>query len=213
MAYLRVAVVAVGLVMAWASTVVPGHAQSRLSDADLVKALQRGGHVFVMRHAAADPDKADTDPLNFANIKKQQPLTEAGKASARTFGAILKDLGIKFDDVLTSRFQRAVQTAVLAGLPDPKPSTALTEGSLVVSPNENRKRAAMLRQMMGQAVTAGYNRLLVSHRANIAQALGKEWSEVKEGEASIFKVERGAYTLVARIQIDEWPRIATQGKN
>jgi hypothetical protein len=31
---------------------------------------------------------------------------------------------------------------------------------------------------------------------------------VKEGEASIFKPDGGGYTLVARVQMDEWPRIA-----
>jgi hypothetical protein len=31
---------------------------------------------------------------------------------------------------------------------------------------------------------------------------------VKEGEASIFKPEGDSYKLVARVQMDEWPRIA-----
>ena len=172
----RVALATFGIIVGFlfsvgsATTVV---AQSRLTDAELAKALVRGGHVIVMRHAAADPDKADTDPLNFANIRRQQPLTEGGKASARAFGEAMRRLGVKFEAVLTSRFNRAVQTAVLAGFADPKPSLALTEGSLVVSPNENRNRAVMLRQIMGQPVTPGFNRLLISHRANLAQALGQ----------------------------------------
>lgn len=188
------------------------HAQSRLSDADLAKAIAGGGYVFVMRHAAADPDSADTDPLNFKNIKRQQLLTDAGKAAARGFGAAMKTMGVTFGEVVTSRFHRAVQTAVLAGYENAKPLTALTEGSLVVSPNENRRRATTLRQLIGQPLPFRQNRLIVSHRANIGQALGKEWYDTKEGEASIFKVEGGAYTLVARIQIDEWSRIAAAVK-
>jgi len=31
---------------------------------------------------------------------------------------------------------------------------------------------------------------------------------LKEGEASIFKPEGDSYKLVARVQMDEWPRIA-----
>jgi hypothetical protein len=31
---------------------------------------------------------------------------------------------------------------------------------------------------------------------------------VEEGEAWIFRPENGSYTLVARLQINEWPRIA-----
>ena len=41
---------------------------------------------------------------------------------------------------------------------------------------------------------------MISHRANIAQAFGKEWFDVKEGEASIFRIENGTYTLIARLQ-------------
>jgi hypothetical protein len=35
---------------------------------------------------------------------------------------------------------------------------------------------------------------------------------VKEGEASIFRPEGGSYKLVARLQMDEWPRIAAAAK-
>ena len=36
----------------------------------------------------------------------------------------------------------------------------------------------------------------------------KDWAEVKEGEASIFRPANGNYALVARVQMDDWPRIA-----
>ena len=39
-------------------------------------------------------------------------------------------------------------------------------------------------------------------------ALGKDWFDVKEGEASIFRPENGSSKLVARIQMEEWPQIA-----
>ena len=35
---------------------------------------------------------------------------------------------------------------------------------------------------------------------------------MKQGEASIFRPENGIYKLVARVQIDEWRRIATAAK-
>jgi hypothetical protein len=31
---------------------------------------------------------------------------------------------------------------------------------------------------------------------------------VKEGEASLFRPENGSYKVLARVQMDEWPRIA-----
>ena len=185
----------------------PAWAQVRPGDAEMVKGLQAGGLVVVMRHAAADPDKADTDPLNFRNIKAQQPLTEQGRQSAKALGDTFRKLGFSFGDVKTSKFNRAYQTALLAGFKGAKAVTELTEGSLVVSPNENRRRAAFLRQLTVAPIPPGQNRLIVTHRANIAQAFGKEWYDVKEGEASVFRVDKGAYSLLARLQLDEWNRL------
>jgi hypothetical protein len=54
--------------------------------------------------------------------------------------------------------------------------------------------------------------LIVSHKPNIIDAFGKDWFEVKEGEASVFKPDGGSYKLVARVHIDEWSRIAAAGK-
>jgi broad specificity phosphatase PhoE len=187
---------------------VPALSQVRPNDLDLVKALQAGGHTIVMRHATADPDKADIDPLNFKSIKTQQPLTEQGRQGAKSFGAVLTAIAVPVAEVLTSRFHRAVQTATLAGFKVVKPTIDLTEGSLVASPNENRRRAVALRKLVATQPTSGQNRLLVTHKANIIGAFGKEWFEVKEGEASIFKVENSAYSLVARLQLDEWSRLA-----
>lgn len=183
-------------------------AQSKISDEDLLKALRAGGHAIVMRHAAADPDKADTNPTNFKNVRTQQPLTEQGRAAAKAFGEFLRASGIPIGELLTSRFNRCVQTAILAGYKQAKPVTELTEGSLVASPNEQRRRASALKQLLAAPINDATNRLLVTHRANIMQAFGKEWFEVKEGEAAVFKVANGSYSLVARLQMDEWARIA-----
>ena len=38
-------------------------------------------------------------------------------------------------------------------------------------------------------------------------AFGKEWYDTKEGEASVFRVERGAYSLLTRMQLDDWSRL------
>jgi hypothetical protein len=52
------------------------------------------------------------------------------------------------------------------------------------------------------------NTILITHQPNIVAALGKDWFDVKEGETSIFRPAGGDYKLVARVQMDEWPRIA-----
>jgi broad specificity phosphatase PhoE len=177
-------------------------------DTDVVRALRAGGLVIAVRHGATFPDQADTDPFNFDNIAAQRNLNDKGKALAKAFGDALRAAGIPVGKVYTSKFNRAYQTAVIAGFKDIERTADLTEGGLVVSPNENNRRAGAFRTLLATAPALGTNTILVTHRPNILDALGKDWFDVKEGEASIFRPENGGYTLVARVQMDEWPRLA-----
>jgi phosphohistidine phosphatase SixA len=177
-------------------------------DKELADALRAGGYVIVVRHGATFPDQADTDPLNFDNIAAQRNLNDKGKALAKAFGDAFRQAGIPVGKVFTSKYNRAYETAVLAGFKDIEKSADLTEGGLVVSPNENARRAEAFRKMLATAPIAGSNTVLITHQPNIIAALGKDWFDVKEGEASVFLPEPGGYKLVARVQMDEWARIA-----
>jgi broad specificity phosphatase PhoE len=181
-------------------------------DKDIVQALHAGGLVIVVRHGATFPDQADTDPLNFDNIAAQRNLNDKGKALAKAFGDALRNVGIPVGKVYTSKYNRAYETAVVAGFKDIEKTADLTEGGLIVSPNENTRRTEAFRKMLGTAPKAGTNTVLITHQPNIIAALGKDWFDVKEGEASIFRPENGSYKLVARVQMDEWPRIAGAAK-
>ena len=97
---------------------------------------------------------------------------------------------------------------MLAGFKDIVKSVDITEGGLVVSPNENDRRTAAFRKLLAVAPKSGTDTIIITHKPNIIDALGKDWFDVKEGEASIFKPEGDSYKLVARVQMDEWPRIA-----
>src|SRR6266568_2156513 len=176
---------------------------------DIAPALRAGGLVIAVRHGATFPDQADTDPFNFDNIAKQRNLNDKGKALAKAFGDALRQARVPVGKVYTSKFNRAYETAVIAGFTDIEKTADLTEGGLVVSPNENNRRAEAFRRMLTTAPKAGTNTILITHKPNIIDALGKDWFDVKEGEASIFRPENGSYKLVARVQMDEWPRIAT----
>ena len=50
--------------------------------------------------------------------------------------------------------------------------------------------------------------MLVSHKPNIMDAFGKDWFDVREGEASVFKPDGAGYKLVARIQAADWGKLA-----
>src|SRR5712691_8234252 len=174
----------------------------------LVQSLRAGGYNIVVRHGATFSNQADTDPFNFDDVAKQRNLNDKGKELAKAFGDAIRRIGLPIGEVYTSKFNRAYETAVLAGFEDIKRTVDLTEGGLVVTPDENNRRAEAFRRMLAQAPDKGKNNVLITHKPNIVDALGKDWFDVKEGEASIFKPEGGKYRLVARVQMDDWPKLA-----
>ena len=184
---------------------VAAWAQSATSLDDLLTTLRAGGQVIVVRHGATHADQADTDPLNLENVAKQRQLNDKGRADARSMGEALKRAGIPIGRVYSSRFQRAVETARLIAGKDPEATNDVTEGGQVVSPNENARRMQALRAMAARVPELGTNTLIVTHKPNILDAFGKDWFDIREGEASVFKPDgSGAYTLVGRVQIAQW---------
>ncbi len=179
--------------------------QGAVSAESILQALRAGGHVIVIRHGATHADPSDTDPLNTDNVAKQRQLNDKGRADAAALGDVLKAAGIPIGKVSSSRFYRAIETARLIGGREPITTADVTEGGQVVSPNENNRRAQALRTMVSTMPDPGTNTLIVSHKPNVIDAFGKGWFEIKEGEGSIFKPDgAGKYTLVGRLQINEW---------
>ena len=178
-------------------------ATARADDGQLMKTLRAGDNVILVRHGATYGNQADSDPFHLDNVAAQRTLTDKGKALAKGFGEALRAAELPIGNVYTSRFDRAYQTAALAGLQGIETSTDITEGGLVVTTDENNRRAAALRAMLATPPKPATNTIIVTHRPNILDALGKDWFDVKEGEASIFHVENGAPHLIARVQMDD----------
>jgi broad specificity phosphatase PhoE len=172
--------------------------------------LHKGGCVIVMRHGATNRDQADTDPLNPENVGKQRLLSDKGREQAKQVGEAFKRLGIPLGTVYTSKFDRAIETGKLIGGGRVIPTFDVTEGGLVVTPIENDRRAEALKKMIATAPSAGTNTLIVTHKPNILDALGKDWFDVREGEASVFRVDAaGNAQLVGRVQAVDWIRAAS----
>jgi broad specificity phosphatase PhoE len=174
----------------------PGLAQQQNDQAgmirdtkQIVQLLRAGGYNIVVRHGATFSNQADTDPFNFDDIAKQRNLNDKGKELAKAFGDAIRRAGVPIGKAYTSKFNRAYETAVRAGF-------------------EDNRRAEALRRMLAQAPDQGKNNVLITHKPNIIDALGKDWFDVKEGEASVFKPEGGKYRRVARVQMEDWPKLA-----
>jgi broad specificity phosphatase PhoE len=175
-------------------------------------ALKEGGHVIVFRHGATNRDMADTDPLNVDdpnNPSKQRHLSERGRQVARDINGAFKTLQIPVGAVYTSKFFRAVETGRLISGKDVTTTADVSEGGQVVTPIENDRRAEAMRKLAATAPAKGTNTVVVSHKPNIMDAFGKDWFDVREGEASIFKPDgNGKFVLVGRVQATEWSELA-----
>jgi broad specificity phosphatase PhoE len=194
-----------GAALLVAALTVSARGQDTASADAVVAALRGGGHVIVFRHGATNADQADTDPLHLDNVAQQRQLNEKGRAQAKTVAAVFQAAAVKIGKCYSSRFNRAVETARAICGKEPESTDDVTEGGLVVSPNENNRRAAALRTLAGTVPAPGTNTLVVTHKPNITDAFGKDWFDVKEGEASVFKPDAsGKYALVGRVQIDHW---------
>jgi phosphohistidine phosphatase SixA len=187
---------------------------SGTAQADWLDDVRQGGHVIVIRHGATYSNQADTDPLNIKNVAAQRQLNDQGRALAKMTGESMRAMKIPVGAVVTSMFQRAVETGTLLGFGDVTSTPDVSEGGLVVSPDENTRRAQALRKLAGTPPPAGNNVVIVSHKPNIMDAFGKDWFDVREGEASVFKPDgQGGYKPVVRIPASEWSALVKAGRN
>jgi phosphohistidine phosphatase SixA len=178
--------------------------------------LQKGGYVIFMRHPKTNEDQADTDPLHLENVQAQRQLSDEGRQQARSIGESFRTLRIPVEKVISSKFQRAQEAARLLELGEVTTSIDCSEGGLVVSPRENKRRAAALKALLGTRPAAGKNLIIVSHRPNLLDAAGKDLADVGEGEMVVFEpLGESQFEVVARVAQPEtwlaWARQPSQG--
>ncbi len=178
---------------------------------ELVSALKAGGCVVVFRHGATDDSQKDVYPFNFDDMKAQRQLSEKGRDMARQIGAAIKKLGIPIGEIYTSRLNRAIETGKLLSDKDVRPIDALTDsgaGSAAAMANPtggNAKAGLAMRELVNAAPKAGTNNFIVTHKTNIADAFGKEASDVQEGEAFVYRSSGSAPSVfVSRVKATFW---------
>ena len=111
--------------------------------------------------------------------------------------------------VLSSKFYRAQEAAKLLDVGEVTASVDVTEGGLVVSPRENERRAKALRELLSTPTAAGKNTIIVSHKPNLQDAAGKDFGDLAEGEAVVFKpLGEGKFKPVARVAPATWSKWA-----
>lgn len=204
---MRSGLASVVAVLLTASAVATAYADAP-TKSDVVPALQKGGYVLFIRHPKTYPDQADTDPLHVDNVKAQRQLNDEGRQQAKDVGAAFRALKIPVASVVSSKIWRAQEAAKLLDVGKVEVTMDVAEGGLVVSPNENQRRAKALRKLLGTAPPAGKNLVIVSHRPNLVDAAeipGTCFADVAEAEAVIFQpLGDSKFKMVARVPAAMW---------
>ncbi len=165
--------------------------------------LRHGGYVIVLRHGATVSDGAKIDSMS-RPVTGARPLNAEGRAQAKAIGASMRKLHIPVGLVVTSSIQRAVDTGTLLGLGAVTSTPDLAEGA---PPDEKNRRTLAFRKLVATPPPADSNVVIVTHKPNIVAAFGDGWSDIREGEASVFEPDRhGGFKLIVRVQANEWTK-------
>jgi phosphohistidine phosphatase SixA len=167
----------------------------------LIHVLQKGGYVLYFRHAITDRTQIDADRVHLPNCTTQRNLSAEGQKQARAIGKAVQTLGITIAEVLTSPYCRCIDTAKLAfGKFTVVADLVWTLGQ---SEAETQRRTEALRKLLGTQPPKGTNTVLVSHTANLKEAMGL-WPE-PEGVMYIFQPrEDGSVFYLGNIGPEEW---------
>ncbi|HEX5422112.1 MAG TPA: histidine phosphatase family protein [Candidatus Acidoferrales bacterium] len=187
--------------------IAAGSAQTQqLQGKALVRALQRGGYLIVMRHASSPQTPPTKENADRQNINLERQLDESGRTAAAAFGNALRRLKIPVGQVLSSPTYRALETARFAQLPTPMTVPELGDNGRSMQ-NTNESQSAWLQKQITK-FPRGSNTILITHQPNIAAAFPQWSANLSDGEALIFGSDgKGGATLVARVKIDEWPKL------
>jgi len=179
-----------------------GDTAPKLAGPALVKELQKGGYVIYFRHGTtAESGEKDVSDAELADCAKQRNLSDAGVAQTREIGAAFKSLRIPVAEVWSSPYCRCLDTARnIFG--KGTPSRAL-HFAIHLRAADRTNVTAQLLDVLASVPPAGMNVGLVSHTANLQEAVGI-WPK-PEGVAHVFKPKGdGTFAYVGIMQPETW---------
>ena len=162
----------------------------------LTAALLDGGNVVYFRHAATR--WSGIDRIEWPR-ERQRLLSEEGVRQSEAIGAAFTAAGMPVGEVLASPFARCMDTARIAfGRAEPRPELL----GLLSDDAGRAGRAASLARLLAAPPSPGTNRVIVSHRSNIAEAAGVA---LAEGEGVVIRPDgQGSFEVLGTAMPEEW---------
>ena len=192
----------------WAFPLLSGvmWAQQLQGDA-LVKALRQGGYVIMMRHASSPREAPDKATANPDNTKIERQLDQEGRATATAMGTAIRGLKIPIGAVFSSPTYRALETVRYAQFGKPQAIPELGDNGKSMQ-GGTEAQAAWLRKKVTD-LPKGTNTLIVTHMPNMSRAFPDATKGLADGEALVFGP---GGTVLARVKIEDWPKLAGGSK-
>ncbi|MEM8871513.1 MAG: histidine phosphatase family protein [Pseudomonadota bacterium] len=162
---------------------------------DLRGALRRGGQVIYFRHGATT--WSGVDRIEWPRAR-QRLLSDLGIRQSEQIGAAFRSEGFPVGDVLASPFARCRDMAEIAF---GRVEERMELMGLLSDDNGRAARVAYLRERMTTPPAIGTNRIIVSHRSNIAQVAG---ASLEEGEAVITRPNGTDFETLAQWMPADW---------
>ena len=183
---------------------------NRLTNQELISALQKGGYILYFRHGITDHNTFDTDRENLSNCARQRLLSKEGRQQMHRVGLSIRQLRINIGAVESSPYCRSIDTAVLA-FGRMKINNILRH-TVTADEKTALEQAQALRKRLSQVPTPGFNDVLSSHTANLQEAVGI-WPK-PEGIAIIFKPDgNGSFMYIATVLPALWTELANAHNN
>jgi phosphohistidine phosphatase SixA len=181
--------------------------QDKLSGAQLLNALQKGGYVIFFRHVQTEVDYADQVFARMGYCATQRVLGEEGWQQARKIGQAFRALKIPVSKVYSSEYCRAWQTADLAfGRYEKVPGLNFAPAEEYTEAQVAQMRAG-IKPLLVAVPAAGTNTVIVGHDDVFDAATGI-YPE-PQGVAYILKPDgKGSFEILANIEVDEWAKLA-----
>ena len=182
----------------------------------LVRELRNGGYVLYLRHGALLPTTVDKVVAGewWKDCQNTKRIGPELQAQMRAIGEALSRQRIAVQEVLTSEFCRAHDTAILLGIAVPQRNAALNDiaslDNQAQSPVSLTNYTAGIVQLLAKPTPARTNRVLVGH-ALPTWGIHPALSTLSEGHTAIFRVEPGnRFHYITTLSPGQWQFIGKQ---
>ncbi|MGB5455965.1 MAG: histidine phosphatase family protein [Gammaproteobacteria bacterium] len=177
---------------------VSSASSAQAGEQDLIRQMQSGSAVLMIRHALA-PGVGDPDDFNLDDCSTQRNLNQAGREQAKAIGHWLRSRGIGQVKLYSSQWCRCLETARLMQMGTVTPLPALN--SFFQRPEDREPNLSSLRKFIHENTKPGELIIMITHQVTISAITG-QWADSGHGKL-LRPTKAGGIALVGELSFEE----------